>query len=498
MSSFQINNVNTGSHRTSGKARPLKSQGAKIDTTDSFKPSLKSVSSPVDLKKAAKLFAKKAEELSNIKWEFDTGSNSAFTTEPVFMEDGSIIVKSFDQKLYSLNPKDGSKNWELKMGNFSYNPPTVGPDSMLFSDCKDEKTMCAVDGKTGAKLWEKDIKYKLRHSPAIGPDGNVYVINGHQGDILALDPKTGKNKAKFEVGENFASIRKITDKGVAVIVRDDTSHVAGYDIKTGEKKWEHQVNPEGKSMKTTYSQDDCIYSSNKKGLIAGMNAKSGEIKWKFDTTSYTRKTKSDCYYLDKEPGVSNEPVVGKDGKVYIYDDRGILFGMDPDIGKPAWAYESDEAITTTPLITEKGEVFLGSTNSQVIKLDAKNGKELWKSRIVVNPKGKPVISDDNVLFVDTGNGHILRLSGETGKVLLGYNTPNGDIMMTVLPGKGNKTIIGDDDGKITCIGEKKFYEETEVTENADSSTKADENLKIKKEKEFVDIGGVKLRIKKKE
>ena len=508
MSNFQINNLNATTHTSPGKARKRKSQGAKIDTTDSFKPSLKSATSPIDLKEAAKIFSKKAEEIPNIKWEFNSDIDFIFTTEPAFMEDGSILIKSYDKKMYSINPEDGSKNWDLMLGNYSSNPPTIGPDNMLFTDCKGSKSVCAIDGKTGKMLWDQDVKVPIySHSPMMGPDGNVYVTNDYYGDLYGFDPKTGEKKVQFKVGHHHALLRGITDEGIAVVVKDGSLAI-GYDIRTEEKKWEHQINPEEYRMKSTYTQDDCLYSSNVAGKIFGVDGKAGKLKWKFDTASYTKQnaktyqisglgqtiTKVRRELLDKKPGVEDAPVLGKDGKVYVYDSRGILFAMDPDTGKPSWIYDSPVEITTTPLITEKGEVFVGNEDREVVKLDA-TGKEIWKSKLPNDPRGKPVVTEDNILFVNTEHGHTARLSADTGRVLRSYDTPGRDLKMAVLPGKGEHAIVGDGKGKMICIGREKYYEKPPED---DSSQETNKNLKIEKGKEFVDIGGVKLKIKKEE
>ncbi len=63
MSDFSINNVNPVMPGKIGKPNTAGSQQMQINTTDSFKPSLKSATSPIDLKAAAQLFNKKAEEL---------------------------------------------------------------------------------------------------------------------------------------------------------------------------------------------------------------------------------------------------------------------------------------------------------------------------------------------------------------------------------------------------------------------------------------------------
>ena len=507
MSNFSINNMNATFSANQGKSIPLKSKGAGINTTDSFKPSLKSATSPIDLKEAAKIFSKKAEEIPNIKWEFQANEKTRFTTKPVFMEDGSLLVKCFDMKLYSVNPKDGSKNWEFRTGTFSYNSPVMGNDNMIFAD-SGKANLSGIDGKTGTKVWEKEVGGNIHCPPIIGPDGNVYISNGYYCNLIGFDPKTGDEKKKIEVGRHSTLLRGITDEGIAVMIKD-SSLVVGIDIESGEQKWEHSVGPELTGGKSTYSPDGCLYTASRDGDLTGIDGKTGKVKWRFNTASFEKKnakvftiaavgtvTKAvNRELLDRPPSVIQDPVIGKDGKVYFYDERSVLFAMDSDTGKPAWIYDSTQEITTNPFVSDNGEVFVGNEKSEVVKLDAKTGKEIWKAKLLDKPIGQPVVTDDNVIFINTEHGHTARLSTETGRVLRSYNTPGRDLKMAVLPGEGNQVVVGDEDGKIICIGREKHYEKVP---EVDSSQETNKNLKIEKGKEFVDIGGVKLKIKKEE
>ncbi len=507
MANFSINNINTRFSGKPEKSKSAKSMQAQINMADSFKPSLKSASSTLDIKAAAKIFSKKADELPNIRWEFKTGKNYQFSADPAFGSDGTIFIKSSDRNIYAVNPENGEKLWDYNTGTTSYNSPTVGPDNILFFDTDATKSLCAVDGKTGNKLWEQPVGCEMYdHSPQMGPDGNIYVSNDYHGQLLGFDPNTGDKKVDIKVGRHHALLRGITDNGNAVMIKDGSTAV-GYNIKTGEQAWESPVSSDNKRVASTYSPDGCLYAGNIDGKLTGIDGKTGRVKWQFNTGSYRKQnaktyqigglgqvtTRVDRELLDRKSGVESAPVIGKDGKIYFNDYRGILFAMDPDTGKPAWIYDSETEITTTPLITEKGEVFIGNSNKEVVKLDAKTGQEIWKKQIPYQPTGKPVVTGDDVLFVDCNTGQTTcRFSTNTGRQLLSYETPGRDHKMAVLPGKSDTAIIADYHGRLFCVGKEKYLNES-VTEESSSKQK---DLRIEKGKEFIDIGGVRLKIKK--
>jgi len=152
---------------------------------------------------------------------------------------------------------------------------------------------------------------------------------------------------------------------------------------------------------------------------------------------------------------------------------------------------------TKPYITEKGEIIVGNEKREVAKLDPDTGKEIWKVQISDEPVGKPVVTGDNTLFIQTKNGHTARLNAETGKVLMSYDTPGRDLKMAALPGKDSDVIVCDGNGRVICIGRMKLFEPTAEVK-AELEADEEKNLKIEKGKEFIEIGGVKVKINKKD
>lgn len=521
MADFSINNINAAMPGQPGMQNAAKSQQIPININDSFKPSLKSATSPIDLKAAAKLFNKKVEELPNVNWEFNTGTRSQFYSTPLVTDDGKILVKSFDMKLYAIDSQTGQKLWDYNTGAYSQNQPTVGPDGIVFFDTNGSESICAVDGKTGDKLWEKKLGGRLySHSPMMGKDGNVYVSNGYYGSLYGFDPKTGEEKVNLKTGHHSTLLRGITDDGRAIMLKDN-SFAIGVDIKSGEKLWECSVGPEFQEVRSIYTPDGHLFATSTHAELTGVDTNTGKVKWRFNAGKYPKQTVktfqigiaagsvgfpsgamttgTNRELLDKESWVQMDPVVGKDGKFYVTDNRGMMFAMDPDTGKPAWIYDSPSEILTAPMVTDNGEIYLGNSDKEVIKLDAKTGTEIWKKKMIYEPKGKPVVNDANILFMSTNNGTTVRFDTETGKQLKSYETPGRDNKMAVIPGDPEAALVGDDNGKLICIGRTKFVEDPEETKAADGSEASEEkNLKIEKGKEFIDIGGVRLNIKKKE
>ncbi len=446
-----------------------------------------------------------------MEWEFKNDDGQKYDTNPVFSDDGNILVRSYS-KLHAIDSQTGQKIWDCNTGGTSYNPPTVGPDGIVFFDADGSESICAVDGKTGDKLWEKKLGGRLySHSPMMGKDGNVYVSNGYYGRLYGFDPKTGEEKVNLKTGHHSTLLRGITDDGRAIMLKDN-SYAIGVDIKSGENLWQCSVAPEFQEVRSIYTPDGNLFTTTDHTDLSCVDTNTGKVKWKFNAGKYPKQsvktfqiggagvmtTATNRELLDKESWVQMDPVVGKDGKFYVTDNRGMMFAMDPDTGKPAWIYDSPSEILTAPMVTDKGEVYLGTADKEVVKLDAKTGKEIWKKKMIYEPKGKPLVNESNILFMSTNNGTTVRFMADTGKQLKSYETPGRDNKMATIPGRPEEVLVGDDHGKLICIGKTKFVEDPEEMKAADGTEASEEkNLKIEKGKEFIDIGGVRLNIQKK-
>jgi outer membrane protein assembly factor BamB len=116
-----------------------------------------------------------------LKWNYTTGGS--IRSSPAIGSDGTIYVKSFDRKLYAINPS-GTHKWTYVSGS-SHLPicdyPAIASDGTIYVA---DKNLYAIK-PDGTLKWRYGIGNKIESSPAIGSDGTIYV-GSDDGKLYAL------------------------------------------------------------------------------------------------------------------------------------------------------------------------------------------------------------------------------------------------------------------------------------------------------------------------
>ena len=124
--------------------------------------------------------------------------NGAVHSSPAIGADGTVYVGSEDNKIYALDGKTGSKQWEFETGDRVESSPAIGADGTVYVGSYDNKIYAL--NPDGTKQWEFETKGDVLSSPAIGADGTVYV-GSYDNKIYALNPD-GTKQWEFETGDN--------------------------------------------------------------------------------------------------------------------------------------------------------------------------------------------------------------------------------------------------------------------------------------------------------
>ena len=53
-------------------------------------------------------------------------------SSPAIGSDGTVYVRSYDNKLYALNGKSGVKLWEFETGDKVFSSPAIGSDGTVY------------------------------------------------------------------------------------------------------------------------------------------------------------------------------------------------------------------------------------------------------------------------------------------------------------------------------------------------------------------------------
>ena len=83
-----------------------------------------------------------------LKWSYATEARS--TTRPLVVN-GVVYIASYDNKLYALDARSGTKLWSYSAGNWLSSSPAIADGVVYFGSS--DNNLYALNASTGAKLW---------------------------------------------------------------------------------------------------------------------------------------------------------------------------------------------------------------------------------------------------------------------------------------------------------------------------------------------------------
>ena len=122
---------------------------------------------------------------------------------PLTIEDNTLFVPTFSEKLLVYNPKNGKKKWDLKLS--SVNPLIISGDVIYVLDTSG-KLICLK--KIRQLTWAVQLRMKKKKKGSsvwYGPllSTNKLILVSSNGTVLSLSPFTGKTLSKIKFDENF-------------------------------------------------------------------------------------------------------------------------------------------------------------------------------------------------------------------------------------------------------------------------------------------------------
>jgi outer membrane protein assembly factor BamB len=213
-----------------------------------------------------------------LKWPSPAATGSAVKSSPSVGSDGTIYIGSNDNKLYALDPDDGTTVWTSTLGGSVLSSPAVDPvDGTIYVGCNDKK-LYALNPATGASVWTFTGALGLiSSSPAIGPDGTIYV-GSDDGFLYSVNPENGSLLGQFETGDQIAGSPAVGDDGTVYFGSADKNVYAVYNY--SRRKWATAL---GGSVYGTPSigSDGTVYVGCSDSKVYALNGSTGAIKWTF-------------------------------------------------------------------------------------------------------------------------------------------------------------------------------------------------------------------------
>lgn len=238
----------------------------------------------------------------SVIWQYPAkAGRETFFAAPV-IADGNLIVGSYNNALYSLDPNTGSLKWTFSQakGKFIASPLVVDgkifapngdynlyavdlngnllwkfaakqalwsrpvSDSVNVYQASMDHSVYAIDINTGSKVWSIDLGGAVLYSPTLSPDGVLYVSTLAR-NLVAINTADGKIIWQRSFDTDLWTQPALADTNL--FFGDINGKVYAVSAKDGSDVWSQAVNEPVVGFPTTIS-NGIVFATEKGSLIA--------------------------------------------------------------------------------------------------------------------------------------------------------------------------------------------------------------------------------------
>lgn len=245
------------------------------------------------------------------RWRFPAQAENSLTfySTPEITSDGHLLIGSYDNNLYSLNPQNnGNQNWSFEGASNRFIGSPLSTEAGIFAPNADH-VLYALD-TSGRQLWTYETLEPQWAAPV--SDGQTVYLPSMDHHLYALDAKNG-------------NLRWEKDLGGAIVGRP------------------------------AMGDDGTLYVGSFTREVVAINSSNGVVQWRSSTEGW----------------IWSGPTY-HEGRIFAGDIEGYVYAFDSSNGEEIWRVKADGAILGSPLVSNE-HVYVGTENGQVqsINLDGR-------------------------------------------------------------------------------------------------------------------------------
>lgn len=304
----------------------------------------------------------------SLKWAFpgEIVTGLDFYAAPVLAEEGAqLIVGSYKNDLFSLDPESGVQNWNYTVetdANTSVRfvaSPLVEGD-LIFAPASDN-TLYALN-LSGGLEWSFKTGDPLWATPVYSENCNCIYLVSMDHFLYALEPERGTLQWKSEdLGGPMVSQPALSDTGLIIL--------------------------------STFNNE-----------IIAIEEESRQVEWRFETADWAWAS----------PLIDGE-------QVYVSDISGTFYALDLATGDLLWQIEPGGGIFSAPQILDDQIYFTTDASSLVVI--SRDGVIQRNQPIEGKLYASPVAAGDKLLLAPSESEYYLLALNDSGVQLWGYPPP---------------------------------------------------------------------------
>jgi len=236
----------------------------------------------------------------DILWRFETlGQISASPNSMEFEGKNAIVVGSYDNYVYCIDSKDGTKIGRIESGYYVNGAVALSNRYIVFGGC--DGWIRVVDGVWGIQTDSLDVETYIPASPAIR--NNDCYIADHSGNVYELKIANGKIASAQKIVESsdessgFVSVPAVSNKMVYIVSND--RHLYAISRKEGSIVWKYLLKGDTGESSPVVCKDKVLVCT-QTGIVSIHHAQTGELLWEYDTGEQIMASPAvinGCFYI---------------------------------------------------------------------------------------------------------------------------------------------------------------------------------------------------------
>ena len=288
------------------------------------------------------------------KWTFKTGA-SIYSSPAVYQS--KIVFGSADGCIYCIN-ENGKELWKLKTGAAVLGCPAI-ENNIVYIGGSDHNFR-AIDLRSGKEVWSfNGLNGPVVSTPVINKDDIIF--GAWDTYLYSVNKTTGKLNWKWS---NGSAVRNYSPAACIPVIKDDIIYVvapdrylSAIDAITGQTIWRTNESTVRESIGISQN-GKLIYGKTMNDTVAVFNTgRQLQSAWKLHAG----------YGYEHTPSM----LIERDGNIFFGTRNGIVYAIDGEQKKIAWAYKIDNSMVNTVNVINKKNIIASTMDGKVTLLQIK-------------------------------------------------------------------------------------------------------------------------------
>ncbi|MDI4638570.1 MULTISPECIES: outer membrane protein assembly factor BamB [Halomonadaceae] len=298
-------------------------------------------------------------------WSVQVGDGLGEARYPISpsLDGDTLFAADAEGELMAINAESGERRWTVELDNPVSSGLTAVAERLYLGTRNGE--VLAIDQADGKVLWRSRVPSEVLAAPQ--PNQRLLVVQSVDGSVTALERDSGAEQWVYTTSAPALTLR---GTGTPRVIEPVTfagfanGRVATIDNRSGQALWEQRIAvPQGRSEvdrlidldgEPLLTRDGRLYLTSYHGRLVAMEAQSGETLWERDISSYL------------------SPLLVGD-TLYVIDDASHVLALDALSGQIKWRSNVLEGRQLTAPAFADGKLVLGDFEGYVHLLDATDG-----------------------------------------------------------------------------------------------------------------------------